>query len=126
MKSCSEDGDISLVSLMCLSNDNAREKGWWDLPVINGVPVERNFGEILALWHSEISEVLEEWRNGKGVDEIYYGPTGKPEGIPIEIADILIRIADVCRQYGIPIVKALNIKSKFNMSRPYRHGGKLA
>ena len=121
-----EHGDISLNQLMDQSNGTATSKGWWDLPVVVAAHIERNFGEILALWHSEISEVLEEWRDGHALDEIYFGPTGKPEGIPVEIADLMIRIADVCKHYGIPIVRAIQVKAIYNESRPYRHGGKRA
>ena len=38
-------------------NDNARTHGFWE--------GERNFGEMIALMHSELSEALEEHRNGK-------------------------------------------------------------
>ena len=122
-----EYGDISLLKLMKESNKTARAHGWWDLPIVGGVPLERNFGEILSLWHSEISEALEEWRDGRGFDEIYYRLSdGKPEGIPVEVADLLIRIADICEEKGIPVIRALKEKMSFNKTRQYRHGGKRA
>lgn len=78
----------------------------------------------LALIHSEVSEVLEEYRNGREPNEIYYGDGGKPEGIPIECADILIRLLDMCVEHGIDLSAALPIKMAFNETRPMRHGGK--
>lgn len=101
-------------------NLTARNKGWWGE---NG-HAERNFGEAIALMHSELSEALEEWRNGK--DTLYYTAEGKPEGVGIEFADTLIRILDWCAQKGIDIDYLVDVKMKYNDTRPYRHGGKLA
>ena len=94
----------------------AVEKGWWDK--------ERPFPEIVALIHSELSEALEEYRKGYPPQGIYFGEDGKPEGIPIELADAIIRIFDYCGFAGIDIEKALTMKHDYNLSRPYRHGGK--
>lgn len=51
---------------------------------------------------------------------------GKPEGIAVEFADVLIRIADWCGKHNIPLEEALRAKMVYNKTRPHRHGGKLA
>lgn len=94
----------------------AMKKGWWD-------PAP-SFPEVLALIHSEISEALEEYRNGRLPTEVYTGNNGKPEGIPIELADVIIRVLDCCGYAGIDIDAAISQKHEYNKTRPYRHGGK--
>lgn len=49
---------------------------------------------------------------------------GKPEGIPTELADVIIRVLDYCGYAGIDIDAAISQKHEYNKSRPYRHGGK--
>lgn len=139
----------------------------------------RSFDGLLANVHGEVSEALEEWRDGRGMNETYwsiketwgeyelgdalrvkdgqlqvrnydYDFRGsdtsvkewlemtpellrqmpkmvrhlKPEGIPSELADIIIRVLDICAAEGIDIAAAIADKMAFNETRPYRHGGK--
>ena len=48
----------------------------------------------------------------------------KPEGFGIEMADVFIRLADLCGLLGIDLDEMLRIKAAYNTKRPYRHGGK--
>lgn len=86
-----------------------------------------SFGEEIALVHSELSEALEDFRESKPIDALGFELTSsgpKPVGIPSELADVLIRIFDMCGKYGIDIGGAVIAKMKYNDGRPFRHGGK--
>lgn len=84
----------------------AKEKGWWD--------GERNDGELIALMHSELSELLEAMRTH-----------GNKETIAEELADCCIRIFDYCGARDINLEQALLKKIEYNKTRPYRHGKKF-
>lgn len=111
----------------------ALDKGWWDFKT------PRTFGDIIALIHSEASEALEEFRAGYPPQKLYYrypsGETGlspedagrepgKPEGVPSELADIIIRVLDYCEWAGIDIETAIRVKMDYNKTRSFHHGGK--
>ena len=65
---------------------NAVAHGFWE------AGNEPTFGEYCALIHEEISEAFSAWRNGEP-DE--YVVDGKPEGVLVELADVVIRIGDL-------------------------------
>jgi hypothetical protein len=102
--------------------------------------------ERLMLMVSELSEALEEFRNGTPTQYVVretstfpqyesvprniedpneWKPNEKPEGVGVELADCIIRILDTCAYEGIDIGALIAKKHKYNLTRPYKHGGKL-
>ena len=85
------------------AHENAVAHGWWD--------EDRPFAEIIGLIHFELSKALEEYRDGRELNEIYYptksmllpSQTPKPEGIPIELADAMIRVLDFLEHEKVDI-----------------------
>lgn len=117
---------MGIEELIADAHQTAVEKGWWDEP--------RSFGDCIALVHSELSEAIEEYRGMADHREISLidheyskdnaGGPAKPVGVAVELADAVIRIADLCGRHGIPLAEALKEKLAYNKSRPHRHGGK--
>jgi len=80
----------------------------------------------LMLIVSECSEALEEMRLGHSVNMTYYGSdaqgNSKPEGVPSELADIIIRTLDAAAFWGVDIAAAVAEKMEYNDRRPPKHG----
>jgi hypothetical protein len=87
------------------------EAGWYNDPV-TGAPVVRNFGEVVALMHSELSEALEADRKGMMDDKLPHRP-----GQEVEFADCVIRIMDTCAARGYDLAGAIIEKNRINRNR---------
>lgn len=98
-------------------DDWCTRKGWNENLVL---------GNMVSNLHSEISEAWEEIRNGRQIGEVYYSEGGKPEGFPIELADLIIRVLHITGHYGLDIDALVAEKMAYNEKRSYRHGGKTA
>lgn len=118
---------MTINDLVSAAYETSKNKGWWDLP--EGWPAdmayEPNTGEKLMLVVTELSEAMEDYRKGLPLDVIQIAG-GKPEGFPIELADAVIRIADLCGYLGIDLNTAIIQKLEYNKTRSFRHGGKRA
>lgn len=103
-----------------------QERGWHDRwnEVKDTDAATDHLAAKLALIHSEVSEALEELRNGRHYTEVYYNGE-KPEGFPVELADTVIRILDLCAMTGIDLEAVLLKKLAFNVTRGHKHGGKV-
>lgn len=91
-----------LNELVRKAHENAVEKGFHK--------EDRPFAVGIALLHSELSEALEAHRNEDW------------ELVKEELADVAIRLGDLCGQYGIDLDKAVLDKMKYNETRARLHG----
>lgn len=121
----------------------AESKGW------NQNLAERSFGDWCTLLHTEISEAYEDHRNNFGFAEVYYERKGmpgttysefeknqlvssgeaelhefKPCGIPIEMADLAIRLFHLAEYFDFDLAEVITQKMAYNEKRPFRHGNK--
>lgn len=86
------------------AHDIAKSKGWYDEPV----PLNNS----LLLIHAEVSEAVEALRK----EDI--------NNFEEELADVAIRLFDLCGYHEINLGQAIDKKMEKNRTRSYRHGGK--
>lgn len=82
-------------------HENAVNHGWWEKPP--------SLPEALCLIHAELSEALEEYRNGS---PLVYGTCA------------LSRTLDLMAALGVDVDAVVMAKHRYNLGREYRHGGK--
>lgn len=99
-------------------------------------------GNKLLLIVSEVAEAQDEIRKGRAADETYYPEVGvqkareliahdrrgklpKPEGVPSEIADVVIRCFDFAATEGFNLGQIIAEKLAYNNTRPFMHGKKF-
>ena len=118
---------LSLRSLQEAAHRTALDKGWWapmQDPSAEANHRERSLPEQIALMHSELSEALEEVRKPNARPFYLDMDKDKPEGWAVELADCVIRIMDTCAYYNQDLQGLIEMKMKYNETRPHRHGNK--
>lgn len=113
-------------------HENAVNHGWWEKPP--------SLPEALCLIHAELSEALEEYRNGSPLvygtcalspDDCDFALTCENVGHPDAGGDRgragrrdPLRTLDLMAALGVDVDAVVMAKHRYNLGREYRHGGK--
>lgn len=132
-----------MKKLISQAHEMAKSKGFWD--------EKRNTGELLMLVVSELSEGLEALRKDDYADQAVVESlahdleldrtdeefmlkainwkTAFEQGVKSsfedEMADVAIRLFDLCGGLNIDLEKHIEMKMKYNSMRGYKHGKKF-
>ena len=120
MSTLEENAFCGLRSALTLAHETATDAGWYTDPK-TGQPIDRNFGEVVALMHSELSEALEADRKGLMDDKLPHR-----DGREVELADCIIRILDTAAALGLDVPGAIIEKNRFNRSRADLSAGRCS
>jgi NTP pyrophosphatase (non-canonical NTP hydrolase) len=133
----------TINTLIKLAHEKAKNGGWWD--------AERNVPELLMLIVSELSEGLEALRKDHYADKsvvtdlyndlvvnshdeefilnesdwkVSFEKSVK-NTFEDEMADVAIRLFDLCGGLNVDLEKHIDLKMKYNSMRGYKHGKKF-
>jgi NTP pyrophosphatase (non-canonical NTP hydrolase) len=132
-----------MKNLIAQAHGTAKEKGFWD--------TERNVSEMLMLIVSELAEAQEALRKDYRCDSIAANELRRDleldssdeefllhtlewkhkfeeavkSSFEDEVADVAIRLFDLCGGLGIDLEKHIELKMKYNSLRGYKHGKKF-
>ena len=98
------DIDIGISTFVEKCHRRSKESGWWK--------PNPNIAEKLALIHSEISEALEADRKNLMDEKLPHF-----KGIGVELADAMIRIADLAGYLNIDLGSIIIAKMEYNRTR---------
>lgn len=110
-------------------------KGWWVPPATESEAegVLALVTQKLLMVHTEISEATEELRKPcrtpadllTRLRTRFVDDSGAPCGFGVELADTMIRLADLAEFVGLNLGLEMRRKMEYNARRPHRHGGKM-
>ena len=140
---------MDIKELIERAHDNAVSKGFYECPYCimhkgkcpecygTGKDHRKNIGELLMLVVSELGEALEAERKSLfPLWEMYQEMIDSGESFETafranikdtfqdELADTVIRIADMCGYLKIDLEKHIELKMKYNATREHKHGKK--
>lgn len=87
-----------------------------------------NVGQQLMYPLRQIMKAWDILNEGVNVDckSLTLAGKGYMDGMPVRLASACLYIEDLAKHHGFDLENAMRVKHKYNETRAYRHGGKLA
>lgn len=130
----------ALDKLQDFAAQQAAESGWDELPNLALTLIDERIrpdhpqvadyleatmdSQDMQLIGDEVTEAHEERRSGHAMYHEYTNEKGKPEGVPSEMADVIIRVLHVMGRKGVKMGPVTKGKLINNAKRGHRHGGR--
>ena len=104
-------------------HENAVNHGWWEKPP--------SLTEALCLIYGTCALSPDDCDFALTCENVGHPDAGgekagacKPEGIAVELADVILRTLDLMAALGVDVDAVVMAKHRYNLGREYRHGGK--
>lgn len=113
LSAVAEDFIGDMETMISIAASNSKNKGFWQK--------DGGICEDIALAHAELSEALQNEREGRIPDK----HLPQYSGIEVELADLVIYVMVMAKRRGLRIPEAIVDKMRFNTTREFMHGRKF-
>jgi len=96
-------------------SSNSSKKGWYK--------DDKDFVEFLMSLNSELTGAFELFKKSHSAKEVEICAAGYPVGVPAHLAEIVVKIFDICGYYKIDLETIIIMNNEFKKTLPYRRNG---
>lgn len=69
--------------------------------------------DYISSMHIDVNEILKWCISGKSLSEVSFDKNNEPYGLPIDLADLVLKIGEFCGKYNIDLESAIETRLEF-------------